>query len=112
MRALKNAQMRSLFGFSDQLAQVGLSAVAQVVLIDGPVTQIEEPETETEFAAGGALNHAMAFENHEKTMRGTFMQLQRRGNLCQTLRRVALAKQIEDGEGSVKGLNFIGTLRC
>jgi hypothetical protein len=44
-------------------------------------------------------------------MRGALVQLEQRGNLRQTLRRVALSKQIQNGECPVKGLNFVSALR-
>jgi hypothetical protein len=51
------------------------------------------------------------FQNHQKAVRSAFVQLEQRGNLRQTLWRIALAKQIQNGECPVKGLNFVSALR-
>jgi pyruvate/2-oxoglutarate dehydrogenase complex dihydrolipoamide acyltransferase (E2) component len=39
------------------------------------------------------------------------VQLQRRGNLRQSQRRVALSKQVEHGKSPVQSLNFVRALR-
>ena len=108
---LKNAQVRGLLGLGHQAAQVRLGAVAQIVLLDGAVAEIEEPQAQAELAARGALHHAVPLQNHQKAVRGALVQLQGRGNLRQSQRRIALPKQIQYGKSPVQGLNFVGALR-
>ena len=59
VRGLQDAQVRGLFGFGHQAAQMRLGAVAQIELLDGPVSQVKELQPQAEFAVGGALHHAM-----------------------------------------------------
>ena len=53
----------------------------------------------------------MPLQNHQKAVRGALMQLQRRGNLRQSQRRIAFSEQVQNGKGPVQGLNFVGALR-
>ena len=56
--------------------------------------------------AAGALHHAVPLQNHQKTVRGAFVQLQGRGNLRQSQRSIALTQQIQNGKSPVQGLNL------
>ena len=94
--------MRRLLGLGHQPAQVRLGAVAQIVLLDGAVAEVEEPQPKAELPAGRALHHAMPLQNHQEAVRGALVQLQRRGHLRQAQRRVALAKQIQNGKSAVE----------
>ena len=100
--------MRGLLGLVDQAAQVRLGAVAQVVLLNGPVAQVKQPQTEAELACGGAFHHAVPLQNHQEAVRGALVQLQGRRNLRQSQRCIALREQIQNGKSPVQGLNFVG----
>src|SRR5580700_6099478 len=88
-----------------------LRALPQVILLDGTVAKIKQPQAQPELSVTGALDHAMALKNHQKTMSRALMQLQRRGDLGQTQRRLTLPQEIQNGKCPVEGLNFIGALR-
>jgi hypothetical protein len=107
----EDAQVSRFLGFGDETAQVGLSALAEIVLLNGAVSEVEEAETEAELSGGGPLNHAVALQHHEEAVRGALVQLQRRCNLGQTQGNLALAKQIKYSKGTVECLNFICPLR-
>ena len=107
--ALENAEVRGLLGFCDEAAEMGLGAVAEVVLLNGAVAEVEEAQAETELAGGGALDHAMALENHEESMGGALVKLQSRSDLRQAEGGIALAEKVEYGKGPVEGLDFVGT---
>src|SRR5208337_3569349 len=66
---------------------------------------------QAELAVGRAFHHVVPLQNHQKTVRGALVQLQGGGHLRQSQRRVALAEQIQYGEGPVQGLYFVGALR-
>jgi hypothetical protein len=53
-----------------------LGTVAQVILLDGAIAEVEEAQAEPEFAVDRALNHAVPLKNHEEAVRRAFMQLQ------------------------------------
>jgi hypothetical protein len=102
--------VRRLFGLGNQAAQVRLRAVAQIVLLNRPVAEVEQPQPQAELAVRGALHHAVPLQNHQEAVRRALVQLQRRGHLRQAERRLALAKQIQYGKSPVEGLNFVGAL--
>ena len=64
-----------------------------------------------ELAVDRALNHVVAFEDHEETVGSTLMQAKRCSNLGQTKGNIAFTEQIKDCKGAVKRLNLIRTLR-
>ena len=49
-RRLQQSQMRRLLGFGHQAPQVRLRAVAQIVLLNGAIAEVEQPQAEPEFA--------------------------------------------------------------
>ena len=106
--SLENAEVRGLLGFGNEAAEMGLGAVAEVVLFDGAVAEVEEAQAEAELAGGGALDHAVTLEDHEEAMGGALVKLQSGGNLGQAEGGIALAEQVEYGKGPVEGLDFVG----
>jgi hypothetical protein len=109
-RRFKQGEVRCFLGFSNEAAQVRLGAIAEVVLLDGAIAKIEKAKAEAEFSVGRALDHAMALKNHEEAVRSAFVQLQRSGNLCQSERGFTFAEQVENGKGTIEGLDFVGAL--
>jgi hypothetical protein len=75
-RAFQNAQVRGLFRLSHQAAQVRLGAIAKIVLLNGAVTEVKQPQPQAELAGCGPLNHAVPLQNHQKAVRGALVQLQ------------------------------------
>src|SRR5208282_3822835 len=110
-RSLQNAQVCSLLGFGNQATKVRLGAVAQIVLLDSPIAEVEQAQAEAELAGAGSLHHAMTLQNHQKTVRGALVKLQGRGNLRQSQRHIALPQQIQYGKCPVQSLNFVAALR-
>jgi hypothetical protein len=107
----ENAQVSRLLGLSHQAAQVRLGALAQIVLLDGAVAEVEQPQAQPELAVGSAFHHVMAFEHHEKAVRSALVKLQGRGNLGQAQRSLTFTEQIQDRKGAVQSLNFISAMR-
>src|SRR6266702_8994565 len=56
---LKNTEMRRFLGFHHQFAQMWLGAIAQIVLLDGPVAKVEKPQTKSKLAIYGTLHHVV-----------------------------------------------------
>jgi hypothetical protein len=102
--------VRSLLGFRHEPAQVRLRAIAQIVLLNGAVAKIKQPQAKAELAAGRALNHTMPLQHHKKAVRRALMQLQRGGHLRQTQGSFTFAQQIQNRKGPVKGLNLVSAL--
>jgi len=75
-RSLKNAQVSGLFGLRTR-RRSGAGTVAQIVLLDRPISEVEQAKAETELASRSALHHAVTLQNHEKAMRRALVQLQR-----------------------------------
>ena len=90
--------MRGLLGLSHQAAQVRLGAVAQVVLLNCAIAKVKEAQTKAKLAAGGALDHVVAFQHHQEAVRGALVKLQGAGHMGQAERRVALAQQVKNGK--------------
>lgn len=110
-RRLQDAQMRSLLGLRHQTTQVRLSAFPQVILLNGAVAEIKEPQPEPEFSVAGPLDHPVPLQNHQKTVRGAFVQAQGCRHLRQSQRGITLAEQIQDRKGAVQSLYFVGALQ-
>ena len=109
-RLLENAQVGRLLGFGHQAAQVRLGAFAQIVLLNRAIAEIEQPQAQPELAVGGALHHVVAFEHHQKAVRGALVKLQRGSDLRQAQRSLTFAEQIENRESAVQSLNLICAL--
>jgi len=102
--------MRGLFCLGHQPAQMRLRTIAKVVLLDGAIAEVEKPQTQAKFAVRSSLHHPMALKNHQKPVGRAFVQLERRRNLRQPKRRFALAEQVQNGEGPIQSLDFVGSL--
>jgi hypothetical protein len=89
---------------------VRLSALAKVVLLDGAIAKVEEPQAEAKFSAGGALNHVMTLKNHEEAVRRAFVQLERGSHLRESERCIAFSEQVKDCKCTIQGLNFVCSL--
>jgi hypothetical protein len=72
---LEDAQVGRFFGLGNQAAQVGLSTIAQIVLLDCAISKIKQPETQAKLSIGGALDHVMPLENHQKPVRRALVKL-------------------------------------
>ena len=103
-RLLENAEVGRLLSFGYQAAQVRLGALAQIVLLNGAIAEVEQPQAQPELAAGSALDHVVPLEHHQEAVRGALVKLQRGSHLRQAQRSLALAEQIENRESAIQEL--------
>ena len=68
--------MRGLLRLGNQTPQVRLRAVAEVILFNRPVAEVEQTQAQAELAVHGPLHHAMPLQNHEKAVRRALVQLE------------------------------------
>jgi hypothetical protein len=64
------------FGFGYESAKMRLSAVAQVILFDGAVPEVEQSEAEAKLSGRGSLHHAVPLKDHQEAVGSAFVQLQ------------------------------------
>jgi hypothetical protein len=86
-----------------------LGTHAEVVLFDGTIAELEQSQSQAEFAAVGTLYHAVPLEHHQKTVSCALVKFQSARHLCQPQRGLAIAKEIKDRKRTIQCLELISS---